>query len=301
MLQTPLRRSQPALSVQTSLNTPPPRSLPLLSTPRTPAAHYASLLLQQKSDLQQSMSSPGPWTHDKGYSVDDLEELSEERLDHSGEEGNDSQIDEMDEGSQASSDNYEPEIAEGLAAIEGEAPSDLESEGESQILDDQIQVGLLSAVHSTNIDGSQAPTRGSSRGRSRGRVRGHGRGRGRGASNVVILNESDSDSEMMTVHSPLHMANTRSRRQGTRATTQQTAAPPRIPLDTQAQPVLLHPTSQLPPRHSQGKWAGYTIDAEGFAWAEEEVLKSTSCKSPDSEYFYGQHTQSLSRKCRECG
>jgi hypothetical protein len=152
------------------------------------------------------MGSPGPWTHDKGYSVDDLEELAEERLDHSGEEGNDPQIDEMDEGSQAESDNYELEIAEGLAAIEGEAPSNLESEGESEILDDQIQVGLLSAVHSINIDGSQAPTCGSSRGCSRGRVH----GRGRGASNVIILNESDSDSEMMTVHSPLHMANTRS-------------------------------------------------------------------------------------------
>ena len=52
-------------------------------------------------------------------------------------------------------------------------------------------------------------------------------------------------------------------------------------------------------RHkSAGKWAGWNLDAEGYAWAGEDVLGKS--RTPDALFFFSVNTETGMHKCLLC-
>ncbi|KAF8132699.1 hypothetical protein K438DRAFT_1787847 [Mycena galopus ATCC 62051] len=53
------------------------------------------------------------------------------------------------------------------------------------------------------------------------------------------------------------------------------------------------------PAVAGGPPTGYTIDENGFAWADDSVLSGTT-RAPDAKFFFGSHSESGSQKCHLC-
>ncbi|KAJ7367486.1 hypothetical protein DFH08DRAFT_795651 [Mycena albidolilacea] len=53
------------------------------------------------------------------------------------------------------------------------------------------------------------------------------------------------------------------------------------------------------PAVTGGPPTGYTVDENGFTWADDSVLSGMT-RAPDAKFFFGSHLESGSQKCRLC-